>query len=483
MSMSLKKVFGVFSAAAMLMAVMVFVLKPVEVLAAGASSVSASSSDSGSSSSSEPVASGSIEIVSYETLPDVISKNMAVNFVVTLRDTRHDVVNAFQINGTVNPVPQINSITFVPSSAPHVEANSVSSDGTSVYYRIIAPTTYSGYGKSFQCDISYQDVYNVPLTQVSLTVNQAVEWQEPSSSSSSDSSTSVRGTNFVVRSSSYGQSSVAAGTPFTFSIEAMTTNGSYAVENITASLTLPKELAFASGTSTVYVGTAQPNAVFNASFQLLAGANTAEGSYTINLSIRGINAKTGDPVEDKVDFTIPVYQPERFEILNSTVPDYLNAGMEDMGYGSITVINKGIGEVHNVTVTVAGGDLYFLDGDVYIGAVKGNSQSNTDFTLMSNTPGVYDAVILVEYENARGEAKTLEHKFTVTVAEGGGEMPIDPGMIEPMPEENTGPGKLPFIIGGAVVVAGGVITGVLVHRRRKKKRDAALNDDYEDSEE
>ncbi len=102
---------------------------------------------------------------------------------------------------------------------------------------------------------------------------------------------------------------------------------------------------------------------------------------------------------------------------------------------------------------------------------------------MSNTPGVYDAVLLVEYENARGEAKTLEHKFTVTVAEGGGDVPVDPGSLEPMPPENPGPGKLPFIIGGAVLVAGGVTTGVLVHRHRRKKRDAALDDDYDDTAE
>ena len=214
----------------------------------------------------------------------------------------------------------------------------------------------------------------------------------------------------------------------------------------------------------------------------MASAVAVEGSYTVSLSLDGVNANTGEKATDKVDLTIPIHQPERFEILSATVPDYINAGMEDMGYGTITIINKGLSDVHNVMVSVAGGDLYFLDGDVYIGTVKGNSQSNTDFTLMSNTPGVYDAVLLVEYENARGEAKTLEHKFTITVAEGGGDVPIDPGIIEPMPPENTGPGALPFIIGGAVVVAAGVTTGILVHRRRRKKRDAALNDEYDDSE-
>ncbi len=388
--MLLKKMSCVFCAAAALLALMVFVLSPVTTVLAnepppadsGSSSDVSSGASSGtssdaSSSSSTPTNAGAIEIVSYEPLPTVISKNMAVTFNIMVRDTRPEVVNEFNARGgDLHPVPRVNSITFVPSADAHIEGISSSADAAGkagVYYSVIAPTTYSGYGKSFQCDISYAELTNIPVSQISLTVNQAVEWQEPSSSSSSSSSTSVRGTNFVVRSSSYGESSIAAGASFTLSIEAMTTNGTYPVDNVTASLTLPKEITFASGTSTVYVGLANPNQVFNASFQLLASAVAAEGSYTVSLQLDGVNANTGEKATDKIDLTIPIHQPERFEILSATVPDYINAGMEDMGYGTVNIINKGLSDVHNVMVTVAGGDLYLLDGDVYIGTVKGNT--------------------------------------------------------------------------------------------------------------
>ncbi len=495
----MKKVIAIMGAALILLSLMASVIVPLTVRAEGTedAAVTAAASSSGSSGSDDSddpsdVSSGGLEVTGYE-LNDIASGDQKIHMdtrftlVLHISDKRSEVVDALNKKSR-DPQIRLNSSSFfiaagadgVVTDSPPISNFKIKSDR--VDYTVTYHLSYTGTGNGLECDIYYKGLDAVPYGTVSLTLNKVVEYVAPDSSDSGSDSTITRGTNFVVKSASYGTGTLAAGAPFKLAIEAMTTNGSYAVENVTATLALPKEITFTTGTSTVYVGTVAPNTTFNAVFDLMASAVAEEGSYTLTLTLNGVDSQSGEKVSDQTELTVPVYQPERFEILSKSIPDFITAGTQDMGYASVTLINKGIGDVYNVTLSVTGGDLYFADGEVYLGSIKGNSQSSADFVVMSNTPGEYNATLVVGYENSLGEGKSLTSDFVVTVSEGGGGTE-EPLPVDELPEEPTGISPLVWVGVGTAAVAAGAVTVVVLAKRRKKKKDAALDDDYDEEEE
>ncbi len=352
--------------------------------------------------------------------------------------------------------------------------------------------TYTGIGKTFACDLFYQSIEpgslnNYPMQSLSFEINQCVEYVEPPSSLPEPSSSSepvVKGTGFVLKEASYGQSEITAGQPFTLSATMLATNGDNRVENVSLTVTPAKELSLRDGSSVVYIGTVAPGQSVPAAFNLLAPANVEEGSYPVLIDIKGVDAKTGADVSAQVSITVPVLQPERFEIFNTQLPTDLTAGMPDgMGYGSITLVNQGKGAVSNVSVDVVGPGVRTEEGKQYVGNVAGGEQKSADFNVLADTPGQVAAQVVVSYESARGEAKELTYDFTINVMEGMMEdpgmmpMPMDPGMMEP---EQTGMPVWGWLLIGLGVVLVVVVVLVIVLKRRKKKKAAALEDDYED---
>ena len=50
--------------------------------------------------------------------------------------------------------------------------------------------------------------------------------------------------------------------------------------------------------------------------------------------------------------TVPIVQPERFEISRTDFPEYLSMGEE--GYASVSFVNKGKGIIYNVSAEITG---------------------------------------------------------------------------------------------------------------------------------
>lgn len=356
--------------------------------------------------------------------------------------------------------------------------------------------TYSGSGNTFTCNISYTGVVPpVPMETVSIPLNQCVEYKAPEQTPTPEPPTvTVKGTGFVLKDARYGDGEpIYAGNAFTLYATILATNGDYSVENVSVAFSPPEEMTFADGSSVVYVGTMSPGSSFPVSATLLPGANIQEGSYTIGINVNGVNQKTGDPVSATMTISMPVLQPERFEIFNATLPTDLMAGMDTgMGYGNVTLVNQGRGTVSNVSLDIVGEGLSQEGGKQYIGNVGGGEQKSTDVNLQADTPGTIDAKVVVTYENVRGEQKTLEYPFTVNVMDNGGGdigLPGGPGVDYPVVDDSGANGDgagagLPvwaWILICAAVAA--VVSVLLVRRHRKKMKAAeAALDDFPDDE-
>ena len=391
--------------------------------------------------------------------------------------------------GKPTPRAVVNTASFIIESQSKVVCENLKVNSNGCTYRLtFKDLIYTGTGNEFNFSLSYTGVSPpLPMEQLTISLNQCVEYVEPDPQEPPE--VVIKGTGFILKDARYNDGQpVYAGKAFSLSAVILATNGSHAVENVSVAFSPPEELTFADGASVVYIGTMAPGGSVPVSATLQPSANIQEGSYTIGIDVNGVNQQTGDPVSAHMTISLPILQPERFEIFNTMLPTDLMPGMDmGMGYGSVTLVNQGRGAVSNVTFDITGKGLSLEDGKMYIGNVGGGEQRSADFNLMADVPGQIEARVVVTYENVRGEVKTLEHPFTVNVMEGefvDPDWPDDPWTENP--GEDVGGGARGGMQGWLLIIiiaaAAAAVTTVLLLRRRKKKRlaEAELDDDADD---
>jgi hypothetical protein len=409
-----------------------------------------------------------------------ILKGDVVTVEVSFLDTRIK-------NGVVTPVAAINTASFSLWNSSDIKLPGQVAAGTGgcSYTIRFENTVYTGTGTSFAFDISYAGTA-YPSVLKDIPFNKAVPSEKETTDPAKPSTDKTTG--FVLKDARYGDGSIYAGQAFVLSASILATNGVSAVENVSVSFAPPEQLTLSDGSSVVYVGTMAPGASAPVSLTLLPNANITEGSYTVSIKVNGVNQKTGEAVTADMTVSIPILQPERFEIFNTKLPTDLTAGMDDgMGFGSITLVNRGKGAVSNVSVEVIGNGLSTDEGRQYIGNVNGGEQKTADFNIQAAEPGSVDALVVVSYENVRGEQKTLEQAFQVNVMEGMDPGMVDPGMIDPGMDpgmEGEGAGGIKpwmwIVIGAAAAAA---VSIVLLRRRKKRLAAAEAALDYTDDDE
>ncbi len=448
------------------------------------SNADSTSASSSSSSSSEPInATGGLTITSYSThvagqTVTQITPGMAVSLEVRIHDSRiTPQTNAS--NFEILPRGKMNTTSFRPTDAGSVTTGrngQYVQDGYDYVLEFVM--IYNGEGNTFQADVYYEGLLGdiAPLQTITLTLNNTIPTPSSSSSISSSSSEVVRGTGFALKDASYGDTAVMAGEEFMLSMTMLATNGANNIENVSATIVPDQHISLASGVSTIYFGTAAPNQSIPLEFNLLAAANTEDGSYKVTVNLAGVSALTGEQVTTSVDISIPISQPDRLVINNFAPPDYITAATDDgAGYMSVELINMGKSKLSNVIVTVVSDDLYTLDGQSYVGTFEAGAKNGVDITIMSDIPGEYEAELIVSYENARGEVNELTETFTVTVGEAFFE--DDSIMIDPIEEETTTPAWVVLLIAAIALLAVGSVVFIIVKKKRKKAKDAELEDD------
>lgn len=492
----MNKRMGFLRACLVMVVVGIVLLAGFPAMAAGPLYGTPSSSGSASASSSSAADQGGLRVTGYTLENDnsgtnftgELHRNNSLTVVLNIFDNR-PAVAGYTSADELRPTGRLNSASFtVPNASQIIPSNAQRSvDGKEWTYSLrFQNLTYTGVGRTFRCDIFYAGNNTVEVATYQFDINQCVEYVPPASSdasSSSSGSTVVKGTGFVLKEASYGQTQIFAGQPFTLSVTLLATNGDHNVENVTVGITPAKELSLLDGSSLAYIGTVKPGQSVPASFQLVPGANVEEGSYSAVIDIKGVDAKTGESVSAQVSISIPVVQPERFEIFSTQLPTDITAGMDDgAGFGTITLVNQGKGKVGNVSVDIQGAGLTTEEGKQYIGHMAGGEQKSADFNIKAETPGQIAALVLVSYESTSGEKKELTYEFTINVEEGIPDMGGEGMFPEPeLPPASTGMPPWGWVLIALAVVGVGVAV-VIVVKRRKAKKAAALEDDYDEDE-
>lgn len=333
--------------------------------------------------------------------------------------------------------------------------------------------TYMGGSNKLSFDVSYSGQQGLELVNLSQNISQCV------------GATNVEGgkaSAIVVRSASYGGGSVVAGQQFTLTADVFVTAGTTGAENVAVSLTLPEQITVVSGSSQIFVGNMAAGESTSVNFLLNASATAAAGSANITVNVNGNAASDGAALTTTMPITVPIVQPERFEISRTDFPEVINMGEET--YGSVSFVNKGKGTIYNVSAELRGEGFTTSEGNQFIGNVNSGTESSADFTISPTQAGTLNAQLVITYENEQAEEKTITKDLTFTVEE---MVFDDPGMMPGIDDIPTEPAQTGMPVWAwaviAVLAAGVAATVVVIVRKKIKKRkenEKLMEDDDED---
>lgn len=283
----------------------------------------------------------------------------------------------------------------------------------------------------------------------------------------------------MVKDFSFGGTSVEAGKEFTLDLTLFTTSGNTNLEDVMVGLNFgeAKNVSLASGSMNTYVGTLAPGATKHITYKIITDATIEPGAIGITVQL---TSKNGEPNSSPI--SIPVTQPDRFEITGIEAPETITLGEE--GYLSVTFVNKGKSPVNNLSAEIQGTNLANPGQSQFLGNIAAGTENSVDFSVMASAEGAINGKVLLSYEDAKGEIVTLEKEFSCMVQA----MPemdpgmMDPGMMDPTMGDDVKSG-MPWwgwllIALGVAAVAAAVVLVVL--KKKKAKKLAELEDDDED---
>ena len=334
------------------------------------------------------------------------------------------------------------------------------------YVLLFRDVVYNGGGNTLPINLTYLDT-SKPMQQFSVSIGQCVD---------KDQTTAP---NLIVRSSSYGNGAVA-GEEFTLFLGVYATSGNEDLNDVIVSLTLPENVSLSNGSLSNYIGTLQPETIREVTFPVLPASGFTGTVANITVNMTGTGSISGKAVSANTSISVPISQPDRFEVGELQVPSSITLG--DTASVSLSYVNKGKNPISNLEARLSGTNLG-AGGYQYLGNLNAGTEGSVDFDLSPEAGGAVSGTITLSYEDASGEPRTITKDFSTTAEE----MTFDPGMVDPgmedMQPEQTG---LPAWAMVLIVVCGGVVVVVIVvvvKRTKKKKAMALAALEAEDSDE
>ena len=400
-----------------------------------------------------------------------VKKDDHINIVVQIAD-----FNAGQLDNlkASNIAARINCTDFTFTGTAEVGQMSYKQDENNGYYwnynLLFRDVVYNGTSQTLPINLSYNRT-TLPFQTISLTLGQCVLADKENAKTPS----------LMVRTSGYGEV-VTAGEEFTLSLGIYATDGNENLNDVIVTLNLPENVSLSGGSLTQYVGTLTPKATKTLNFNVLPSAGFSGTVADISVTLTGTGADSG-AAANATPFTVsvPVTQPDRFEVGQLEMQDTVNVG--DTASVTLSYVNKGKRELGNLEARLTGTNIG-SESYQYLGNLNAGSEGSVDFDITPDAAGTISGVITLTYEDANGKIQTVSKDFAATAEEysdpwGG----MDPGMEEPMPEEPQQTG-LP-VWGWVLIVLGGaaVVVVIVVVVRKRKKAKALANLEAEDNDE
>lgn len=282
--------------------------------------------------------------------------------------------------------------------------------------------------------------------------------------------------NVVVSDFQFGESTVAAGGRFPLDFTLLNT-GKRPVENMIVTVD--------GGTNTFYYEKIPAAGKQRQSIRMQALTTAKSGAQSISVSCKYeyVDGSKRSSATSEVRLSVPVMQPDRFQVNAPVLPDMIRAGEEVTL--SLPYVNKGKEEVSNVETSIEG-EVDTPSASQYLGNFDSGKSGNIGFIFTPREAGRTELTLKVSYEDANQTLRTLTFPVTLEVQEA-----FDADLeLNDLPDEEpqSGFGLWFWLAGGAaVVLIGG---GVIWMRRRKNTAQTELShasdenwDDWDDLQE
>lgn len=160
--------------------------------------------------------------------------------------------------------------------------------------------------------------------------------------------------NLIITSFSYGGASVAAGTDFNLNFQFVNTSSQLTVENVVVTLEGGDGFTINGATNTFYFDKVKEGGTKSVSVPMKALPDVKNGAQPVSVSFKYeyVDNQKRTSASSDVKMTVPVYQPDRFELSHPSLPVMVYAGEEI----SVTMnyVNKGKSAVSNVEARLEG---------------------------------------------------------------------------------------------------------------------------------
>ena len=333
------------------------------------------------------------------------------------------------------------------------------------YVLLFRDVIYNGGGNTLPINLSYLDT-SKPMQQFSVTLGQCVD---------KDQTTTP---NLLVRTSNYGDA-VTAGTPFTLSLGLYATDGNETLNDVIVSLTLPENISLNGGSLSNYVGSMAAKSMRDVTFSVLPAAGFTGTVADITVNMTAVGDITGKAVSSTTTISIPVSQPDRFEVGQLQLSsDTMMVG--DTGSVTLSYVNKGKNPIGNLEARLTGTNLG-SESYQYLGNLNAGTEGSVDFDITPDAAGNISGIITLNYEDSSGNPRTISKDFAATAEEMSYDdyMPdYDPSMDEPQQTGMPVWGWVLIVVCVGVVAA--VVVVVIVRKRKKAKALAALDEDSDE---
>lgn len=399
-------------------------------------------------------------------------------------------------------LPQIENIEYTKAKYEEVtEKNSagetekkeyvLKSNGVLTYTIILPQLLYNGSGdktsddNTLQLDVSYgfAEGKNLPLATIeqklsrfgTQTVTTPESTPEPTATPTPEPTPTpdptYRTPSLIIRSTSIGGATVDAGDDFTLSLEVYaTSSGTEPLCDVLVAISPADGVTLASGSTTRYIGDMDAGTSQTVTYKMHAQNSFTGGTSSVSVSLSANGKTTGAGAQATgTTVTVPVIQPERFEISNLEIPESITVGEEN--YASVTFVNKGKNELSNMTVTTTGSNLQEAEQNTFVGNVTAGSEQSVDINLCALEAGEVEGTISFVYEDSSGQEVTVTRNFSCTAEDAAmwDSDYIDSDYSDMNQETNTGSTGLPvwawLLI--AAVIAALCVAGVRVAKKHR----------------
>lgn len=278
--------------------------------------------------------------------------------------------------------------------------------------------------------------------------------------------------NVIIRKYTFGHDSqVAVGSNFLLALEFFNTSKKTVVENLIITVEPGEGLALNASSNTFFFDVMKKGEIRSLEIPLTAlTAKSNMQDVTVTFKYEYVDHRKRTAVTLPQKISIPLYQPDRFEVTTLTLPTNIVVGEE--ATISLAYYNKGKSEVSNVSAVLEG-DINTLSKLQNLGNFESGKSGTIDFIIIPNQAGTATATVKVNYETSTGQEKEKEFPLSLQVSEA---VPDETDNFDEMGNQNEPNRKNNLSI--IVLIAAGVFIPTLIFiymLKVKQKKATQIN--------